>query len=145
MDWDGVSRDQDRLLKSLAPELRVELEEFVQGNQKHYIAPLRPIVQAKALLRESGYYDVGDQLFQNTFAPIVEQILGQRPTSVSGFQDLYETLKYSSPQTAALLEPINRDINSYIRSQREVFRLTHPEIQGALETLGWVNPMPTMA
>jgi len=50
-------------------------------------------------------------------------------------------LKYSNPQQAQMLAPINSSINSYLRQQREMFRLTRPEVQDALETLGWVNPV----
>ena len=145
MDWNGVSKDQEQLLASLEPEIREELEDFTQTNQKYYIAPLQPVVAAKRAVRESGYYDIGAEIYERTFAPLIEQIVGQRVPTVDGFQDLYESLKYSDPATAMMLEPINSQINSYIRQQREMFRLTRPEIQGALETLGWVNPMPTMA
>jgi len=145
MDWNGVSKDQERLLASLEPEIREELEDFTQTNQKYYIAPLQPVVAAKRAVRESGYYDIGAEIYERTFAPLIEQIVGQRVPTVDGFQDLYESVKYSDPATAMMLEPINSQINSYIRQQREMFRLTRPEIQGALETLGWVNPMPTMA
>jgi hypothetical protein len=145
MDWDGVSRDQEQLLASLEPEIRDELEDFNQSKQKYYIDPLRPIVDAKQVVRESGYYDIGAEIYERTFLPVIEQVLGQRVPTVDGFQDLFETLKYSNPQQAQMLAPINSKINSYLRQQREMFRLTRPEVQDALETLGWVNPMPRMA
>jgi hypothetical protein len=141
MDWDGVSRDQEELLASLKPEVRAELEDFTKSNEKYYIEPLRPIINAKRVVRESGYYDIGKEIYERTFLPIIEQILGQRVPSVGGFQDLFETLKYSNPQQAQMLAPINTDINSYLRQQREMFRITRPEVQDALETLGWVNPV----
>ena len=141
MDWNGVSRDQEQLLASLEPEVRDELEDFTKSSQKYYIDPLRPIIDAKQVVRESGYYDIGKEIYERTFLPIIEQTLGQRVPTVDGFQDLFETLKYSNPQQAQMLAPINSKINSYLRRQREMFRLTRPEVQEALETLGWVNPM----
>jgi hypothetical protein len=145
MDWNGVSRDQEELLASLEPEVRDELEDFTKSSQKYYIDPLRPIIDAKQVVRESGYYDIGKEIYERTFLPIIEQALGQRVPTVDGFQDLFETLKYSNPQQAQMLAPINSSINSYIRQQREMFRITRPEVQDALETLGWVNPVPQMA
>lgn len=141
MDWNGVSRDQEELLASLEPEVRDELEDFTKSSQKYYIDPLRPIIDAKQVVRESGYYDIGKEIYERTFLPIIEQALGRRVPTVDGFQDLYETLKYSNPQQAQMLAPINSSINSYIRQQREMFRITRPEVQDALETLGWVNPV----
>lgn len=136
MDWQAYDRLYSNLYSSWTPEQR----KWVNSRQPaQYPEALQPYMDAKTYISRSGYYSVGQEIFDKNI-PRVETIFSRNnlptPRTWTGFDALWTDMKRTNPQLAAQLAPFHRQLGGQIDALKDNFMRQDPQLSEALILTG---------
>ena len=136
VDWNMYDVKYGNLYESWTPEQRRYVESVAPAE---YPEAIRPYMEAKKNIARSGYYNVGNDIYQRNAKQISKLLTSNNepvPMNWTSFSELWTDLKRTNVNLAVRLRPFANRMEVLIDREKDRFLMQNPEIAQALVLIG---------